>query len=65
MQKIYTDIKASSNHEFYIDNMPGCQFGYFDDAEPGYDWSTHIGEVVNGARVISHADHQWLNKKPE
>ena len=63
MQKIYAD-PPRGNHDFYIDNMPGKQFGFFGDsrAHPGFDWIPHVGKTVHGATVIEHERFLWLNK---
>ena len=57
MQSIITD-KGS-----YIDNMAGVQFGYFRDANPGFDWSSKINEVVEDVKVFHHGGFKWLNKQ--
>lgn len=46
----------------FIDNMPGKQFGYYKDANPGFNWESEIGQTVHGLRVIEHAGFKWLNK---
>ncbi|HAW08424.1 MAG TPA: hypothetical protein DCW42_04535 [Bacteroidetes bacterium] len=56
MQKITTDRGE------FIDNMPGKQFGYFKDANPGFDWQSKIDQIVHNIRVIDHAGFRWLNK---
>jgi hypothetical protein len=55
MQRITTDRGE------FIDNMPEKQFGYYNVANPGFDWKTKIGQSVE-ARIISYAGHEWLNK---
>ncbi len=57
MQKIETD-KGS-----YIDNMEGGQFGFFKDANPGFDWSSKIGKTVEKIKVFHHGGFKWLNKQ--
>lgn len=58
MQKIVTD-KGN-----YIDNLKGRQFGCQEDgAKPGYDWASHVGEVVQNIRTFSSRGYLWLNKQ--
>lgn len=47
----------------FIDNMPGVQFG-FPSAHPGFEWATHVGETMDGIKVIENSDYKWLNKPP-
>lgn len=54
MQKIKT-----AEGEF-IDNMPGKQFGYHRDAEPGFDWEQKINQTVQ-AKIINCDGLNWLN----
>lgn len=63
MQKIYADPPPSSEHDFYIDNMPGKQHGFFDNREagPGFDWAKHVGQTVRCANVIPYSGFMWLN----
>lgn len=59
MQKIVTET-----HDFYIDNMPGKQFGFhnYPQAYPGFDWSECVGSIVDDAHVIEHEGYKWLQK---
>ena len=57
MQVIETD-KGS-----FIDNIEGAQFGYFNDAKPGYNWISQIGLKVGNIKIYNHAGYQWLNKQ--
>jgi len=57
MQVIKTD------KGIYIDNLEGAQFGYFNDAKPGYDWASQVGLKVSNIKVYDHANHRWLNKQ--
>lgn len=49
----------------FIDNMPGCLFGHFEEAEPGYEWKNHIGKMVYSVKILSSRGHkrEWLNKQ--
>lgn len=57
MQIIQTDVGL------YIDNIEGKQFGYFQDAEPGFNWSTYVGQQVRGLKIYNDHGYQWLNKR--
>lgn len=57
MQVIETD-KGS-----FIDNIIGTQFGYFKDANPGYNWASKIGGQVDNIKIYNHAGYKWLNKQ--
>jgi hypothetical protein len=57
MQVIETDKGT------YIDNLEGAQFGYFNDANPGYNWSAKVGQIVNNVKIYDHANFKWLNKR--
>lgn len=47
----------------YIDNLEGAQFGYFKDANPGYNWSSEVGRTVNNIKIYNHDNFKWLNKR--
>lgn len=57
MQRIKTDKGT------YIDNIEGVQFGFFKEANPGYNWSSMIGKTVRDIKIFSYGDYLWLNKK--
>lgn len=46
----------------YIDNLPGYQFGFIKEANPGYEWTAHVGQKVSNIRMFDCMGYQWLNK---
>ena len=53
---------VETNKGTFIDNYIGKQFGFFKDANPGFDWGSRVGERVDGIKIIAHENHQWINK---
>jgi hypothetical protein len=46
----------------FIDNMPGKQFGFFAEANPGFDWQSRVGQTVSGIKIFHYSGYKWLNK---
>jgi hypothetical protein len=46
----------------FIDNLPNRKFSKLSYAEKGYDWSNHIGEVVQDCKIIKDVGYLWINK---
>lgn len=57
MQMIITDKGT------YIDNIEGAQFGFFEEAKPGFDWVSKIGQMVEDIKIFKHNNYMWLNKQ--
>ena len=57
MQQIITDKGT------YIDNVEGAQFGFFKEAKPGLDWSSKIGQTIEGIKIFKYKNYMWLNKQ--
>lgn len=55
MQVITTDRGV------YIDNVPNSQFGFFNDANPGYDWSKLIGQTISNVKIYRSRGYNWIN----
>ncbi len=55
MQVIETDNGT------FIDNLPAKQFGFFGVANPGYDWTSLIGQKVKNVRIIWTSGYYWIN----
>lgn len=55
MQVIETDKGT------YIDNIENLSSAY-DHLTPGYNWSSFVGQKVNGITVNDSAGFKWLNK---
>ena len=43
--------------------MKGGESGYFNDAKPGYNWASKVGQTVNNIKIYNHAGFKWLNKQ--
>lgn len=52
-----------TNKGTYIDNLEGAQFGFYNDANPGYNWSGMVGKTVSNVKIYQHSGFQWLNKR--
>lgn len=57
MQVIETDKGT------FIDNLSPLQFGFYNTANPGFDWESYIGKEVSNVKVFHSRGFAWLNKQ--
>ena len=42
----------------YIDNIEDAQFGFHDEAKPGFDWGAYAGKSVSNIRIFNSCGYK-------